>query len=149
MLGHLAELPAAPTFLHIAAHSLLRDDAPIFSALQLAGELLSVEQCYDLPLDGTQLVTLSGCTTSAGLDSGGALLAFQTALFAAGAHAVVSSLWPVDDDLAATWMRHFYRALAAGIAPAVALQRTQHALLAMPESRHPAIWAAFSCMQRA
>src|SRR5262249_46993411 len=33
----------APRVLHIAAHSLPREDAPLFSALQLHGELLSVE----------------------------------------------------------------------------------------------------------
>ena len=147
-VAYLTQLQAAPAFVHVAAHSVLRDDAPIFSALHLTGELLSVEQCYDLPLGGTTLVTLSGCTTSAGLDTGGALLAFQTALFAAGASAVVSSFWPVDDQMTATWMTQFYRQLAAPSAPAIALQCTQQALLNTRASRHPAIWAAFGCMAR-
>jgi tetratricopeptide (TPR) repeat protein len=147
-LDELAGLEAAPRLLHIAAHSLPREDAPIFSALQLAGGLLSVEQCYELPLAGAELVTLSGCATGAGLDSGGSLLAFQSALFVAGARRVLYSLWPIDDQATATWMGRFYQLLAAGLPPAAALRQTQRVLIDEPASCHPAIWAAFACSRR-
>jgi CHAT domain-containing protein len=146
-LAYLQGLEAAPEILHIAAHSILREDAPIFSALQLAGEMLSVEQCYDLPLRGTRLVTLSGCTTATGLDTGGSLLAFQSALFAAGAHAVISSLWLIDDRSTVEWMTRFYQELA-GCDPPTAVRRTQQALLVTGSYRHPALWAAFVCSSR-
>lgn len=134
--------------LHIAAHNILRKDVPIFSALQLSGGTLTVEQCYDLNVTGTPLVTLSGCATASGLDTGGALLAFQSAFFAAGAHRVLSSLWPVDDEATMTFMGVFYQLLATGYAPAQALQRTQQELLTQPEHNHPAVWAAFTCSRR-
>jgi CHAT domain-containing protein len=147
-LARLSSLSAAPWALHIAAHSVLREDSPIFSALQLAGGLLSVEQCYDLPLAGAELVTLSGCTTATGQDTGGSLLAFQSAFLVAGARRVLSSLWPIDDTASAAWMGEFYRALASGLAPATALRATQRAMLYDPGFAHPAIWAAFICSRR-
>ncbi|MBV9790435.1 MAG: CHAT domain-containing protein, partial [Chloroflexi bacterium] len=142
----LRQLPAAPRLLHIAAHSILREDAPIFAALQLQDDLLSVEECYNLALRGTVLATLSGCATATGLDSGGSLLAFQSALFVAGVQTVVSSLWPVDDRATAVWMEQFYRALGSDAAAAV--RATQLALLADRRMEHPAIWAAFVCSRR-
>jgi CHAT domain-containing protein len=147
-LDELSGLTSAPRILHIAAHMLPRPDAPIFSALQLPDGLLSVEQCYQLPLAGSDLVVLSGCTTAAGLDSGGAVLAFQSALFVAGARHVVNSLWQIDDALTAVWMGRFYQALAAGATPVAALRATQRALLADPDFLHPALWAAFTCSRR-
>ena len=147
-LAELRSMTAAPRLLHIAAHSSLREDAPIFSALQLNGELLSVEECYELPLAGTELVTLSACTSATGLDTGGSLLAFQSAFLIAGARRVISSLWLIDDQASAVWMRCFYQLLAAGMPAPTALRRTQRIQLDEPASAHPAIWAAFICSQR-
>ncbi|MCE7979755.1 MAG: CHAT domain-containing protein [Caldilinea sp. CFX5] len=147
-LTHLFNLPAAPCFLHIAAHTIIHKATPLFSALQLTDALLSVEQCYDLALHGTELVTLSGCTTAAGLESGGALLAFQSAFFTAGAKRILSTLWPVGDEVTTTWMGLFYHSLAAGLAPAVALRQTQLAFINNPKVCHPAQWAAFTCTRR-
>ncbi|NJN66337.1 MAG: CHAT domain-containing protein [Chloroflexaceae bacterium] len=139
----------APRLLHLAAHHIESDkQAPIFSALQLAGQVLSVEQCYDLLLRGSELVVLSGCKTAAGLDTGGALLAFQSAFLGAGAQHILSSLWSVHDRDVATWMQYFYSHYANGGSPSMALQRTQRSLLADPAYRHPALWAAFGCSRR-
>lgn len=147
-VAHLLQSEYAPRFLHIVAHTILRTDAPILSALQLTEELLSVEQCYELNLAGTELVTLSSCGTAAGMESGGALLAFQTALFVAGAQRVLTSLWPIQDEATGAWMGHFYRLLALGSPPPVALRQTQLHLLNHPAYRHPACWAAFTCSRR-
>ena len=147
-LRYLSSLTQPPRILHLAAHTILREDLPIFSALQLSGGVLAVEQCYDLPLAGTELVTLSACTTASGMESGGALLAFQSAFFVAGARRVLSSLWAVGDAATAAWMGRFYCAIAAGHDPAGALGLTQRALLADPGLGHPAIWAAFVCSRR-
>lgn len=147
-LATLSSLTVAPRLLHIAAHMVLRTDAPIFSALRLPDGLLSVEQCYDLPLAGTELVVLSGCTTASGQDSGGALLAFQSALFVAGARRILSSLWPIEDRATGVLMVHFYRLLADGFTPAAALRQTQQILIAHPAYGHPALWATFTCSRR-
>lgn len=148
MIEQLAALPHPPRLLHLAAHLSPRDDAPIFAALHLPDGVLTVEQCFDLPLRGTQVAVLSGCSTASGLDSGGSVLAFQSALFVAGVHRVVSSLWQVDDTLTQTWMQTFYTHLLQGRSPAHALQQTQRALLTDPTLRHPAIWATWICSRR-
>lgn len=123
-IAYLTQVTAAPRILHLASHTVLRADTPLFSALQLAGGLLSVEHCYDLPLQGVELVTLSGCQTASGMDTGGALLALQSAFFVAGAHRVLTSLWPIADQATVQWMRHFYTCLATGVTPETALRYT-------------------------
>lgn len=156
----LSNLTAAPVVLHLAAHQIERGEgkstmpAPIFTALQLAGGVFTVEQCFDLPLAGTELVTLGGCTTGGGLETGGSLLAFQSACFVAGARRVVASLWSVHERDAHLWMAHFYRYLhehrqATGAwHPAAAVRQAQRALLRDPQTSHPAVWANFACSRR-
>ncbi|MCB0128268.1 MAG: CHAT domain-containing protein [Caldilineaceae bacterium] len=145
----LNNLSTPPRLLHIAAHSIVRTDAPILSAIQLTEDILSVEQCYELPLIGTELVVLSGCTTMTGLDTGGALLAFQSAFFIAGAKRILSSLWPIADDVTPVLMSHFYRLLIEEqLSPPAALRETQQILIKDPAYNHPAIWAAFVCNRR-
>jgi CHAT domain-containing protein len=147
-LGYLRSLSAPPKIVHIAAHTLQRADAPLFTALQLAGEVLTVEQGYELPLTGTELVTLSGCTTASGQESESALLAFQSAFLLAGAQRVLTTLWPIADDAATTWMTFFYRALADGLLVPQAIQQTQQQCLADPALCHPALWAPFTSTRR-
>ncbi len=147
-LEHLRSLAAPPKIVHIAAHSLQRADAPLFTGLQLAGEVLTVEQSYELPLAGTELVTLSGCTTASGQESESAVLAFQSAFLLAGAHRVLTTLWPIADDAATTWMTLFYRALARGLTVPQAIQQTQQQCLADPALCHPALWAPFATTRR-
>lgn len=147
-LAYLAKLTSAPRILHLATHTHLREDTPLFTALHLVGGMLSVNQCYELPLQGTELVTLSSCKTTSGMDTGGALLALQSAFFIAGAQQVLTSMWSVDDQATAYWMQHFYAHLATPCTPSVALHRTQQDLFAHPVYRHPAFWAAFACYRR-
>lgn len=147
-LGYLQNLTVAPRFVHLTAHTQAREDAPIFTALQLAGSTLTVEQCYDLPLYGSELITLSSCTTNAGMDSSGSLLAFQSAFFMAGAQRVLSTLWEIHEETTVEWMAIFYQQVAAGLPPVEALRQTQLRFLANPRFCHPAYWAAFVCSRR-
>ena len=147
-IPYLQRLDHPPEYLHIAAHTLQRDDAPLFTGVRLSQEVLTVEQCYELPLRGTQLVTLSGCATGSGLDTGGALLALQTACFVAGAQRVLSSLWPVSDAATAHWMDDFYDYIADGSDPCTAIRQAQLAQLNQPGYCPPAVWAAFACWRR-
>ena len=148
-LGYLSQLKEAPTFIHFSAHSLPpREEMPLFTALQLTGGVLSVEQCYELQVAGTELVMLSSCTTNTGMNSFGALLAFQSAFLIAGAKRVVSTLWAVDNGVTPAWIKTFYTLLAAGFAPHVALRKTQLTFLQQENLCHPALWAAFICSRR-
>ncbi len=148
VLNYLDTLPSPPRMLHIAAHTIARGDAPFFSGIQLHGEVLSVEHCYDLPLWGSELVTLSGCATAGGMESDASLFAFQSALLVAGAKRVICTLWSIADELPSAMMTHFYQLLDAGLAAPTALRQTQRYFLAHPAYCHPALWAAFTCIRR-
>jgi len=147
-LGYLRAQATGPAFVHLAAHTLERHDNPLFTALRLAQAMLSVEECYELPLQGTAVVTLSSCKTNTGMESAGALLAFQSAMLVAGAQRVISTLWEIHGAFSVPWMDRFYGDLAQGRSPAHAWRQTQLACLAEPSLSHPALWAAFVCNRR-
>ena len=129
--------------LHIAAH--------VFSALTIKGKRLneaesgvvlagandypdplsnpavvSASKIVKLPIDGLDLVTLSGCES--GLSSAGEIESWfgvQRALFVSGARRTLTSLWRVDDKATAKFMSIFYDFLRSGVDSDTALEKTQ------------------------
>lgn len=94
-------------------------------------------------LVGSKLVVLSACATGIGEDlQTEGVLALPTAFLAAGAPAVISTLWNVDDQATAALMSSFYRGLAksksGALAPMVVARREVKAV--RPE---PYYWGAF------
>ena len=137
----LADHVARADLLHLACHAEFRSDNPMFSALHLADTALTVEAVERLPLKAATVV-LSGCET--GLSdqvAGDELLGLVQAFMVAGAARVVATLWPIDDAVAADFMRHFYGALAASRTPAAALREAQ--LETSRTHPHPYYWAPF------
>ncbi|PDW03717.1 CHAT domain-containing tetratricopeptide repeat protein [Candidatus Viridilinea mediisalina] len=147
-LDVLRTLTQAPRILHLSAHSELDPEPSIFTSLQLTDAMLTLEQCYDLRLAGCELVVLNGCSTASGMESGGSLLAFQSALLVAGAQRVMTSLWPLADQLAATCMASFYQHLATGRTATAALRAAQRELSNHEECAHPAVWAGYVLTRR-
>jgi tetratricopeptide (TPR) repeat protein len=134
---------AAPAcrVLHLAAHGVLRGDNPYFSALELADGRLNVIDIYNLRLDA-ELVALSGCGTALGDIAGGdEVIGLTRAFLYAGARAVISSLWDVDDATTAEFMRTFYAAWRSGQTLAGALRAAQ--LETRARHAHPYFWAPF------
>jgi CHAT domain-containing protein/tetratricopeptide (TPR) repeat protein len=116
--------------IHLATHALMDDEQAMRSALILSQEdqqdalerILEGEEVYDGRLTAEQivrtwklnadLVTLSGCETALGKESGGeGFLGFSQALFVAGARSLVLSLWEVEDTPTMLLMRRFYENL--------------------------------------
>jgi len=136
-------------FLHIATHGIVDDREWWRSALVFYGKsdgyedgLLSPPEIALLELD-VELAVLSACQTGLGLmQQGSGVMGFIDAFLAAGAKAVVASIWNVDDRAAAKFMSRFYRHLAAGMKPASALRRAKLDFLNSGYG-HPFYWAPF------
>ncbi|MBE9924586.1 CHAT domain-containing protein [Cellulosimicrobium cellulans] len=108
---------------HLAAHGTHETDNPLFSSLRLAdGPLFAHE------LDGTDLhgvvVVLSACEV--GLSTpriGGESLGLTSVLLRLGARAVIASVAPLRDDVAARVMPSLHAELRDGAMPGTALAR--------------------------
>ncbi len=131
--------------LHLATHAEIDAESPDRSRILFAGDYLHQEEVYDLDLRGVDLVTLSACDTARGkFVRGESVQAFSQAFLAAGAGAVVSSLWRVADGPTADFMKQFYYELARGESKAGALRLAKLRFLrsGSPVS-HQRYWAAF------
>jgi CHAT domain-containing protein/tetratricopeptide (TPR) repeat protein len=77
--------------------------------LNWGGNVLTAEEVRGLDLSGCELAVLSACETSLGRQAGGeGVLGLQRAFHAAGARAVVASLWKVEDAATSALMERFY-----------------------------------------
>lgn len=141
IFSNIAESCAAANIIHLACHGKFRPDNPLFSALELYGENLTVGDVRKLKL-GNKLVVLSACETGLNrVESGEELFGLTRGFLAAGAVSLVMSLWTVDDASTLVLMSEFYRHLRDGENPAAALRRAQIKLLR--EKPHPYFWSAF------
>jgi CHAT domain-containing protein len=108
---------------------------------------LSAIEARFVPLEGTQLVVLSACETGASAGSiGEGSFGLKSAFLAAGALAVVSSLWPVESDATTLYMTSVYRHLVSGADKADALYAAAREFAdgrKTPGFSSPSIWAAF------
>jgi CHAT domain-containing protein len=138
--------------MHFVGHAQLVERVPALSHLVLAGDggglatdVLSGAEIARLDLRRLRLAVLSSCGTvqsrSRRDDTEGGL---AEAFLDAGAGAVVSSLWEVDDAATAGIMEALHRALAHGAPGAIALREAQlHALRTGGPAAAPRVWSTF------
>ncbi len=141
-------------YLHFAVHSLVDERYPEYSTLVLSrdsGEdgFLQAFELADAPLNA-ELVVLSACETGLGrLYRSEGLLGLKRSFLAAGARAVVVSLWSVEDSIT-DFVAEFYQNLDGGADRAAALQAAKLAYMksTRPLGRgqtlslsHPVFWA--------
>ena len=100
-----------------------------------ADGILTAEEVAALDLRGTELVVLSACETALGpVECGEGVLGLQRAFHAAGARALVASLWKVDDAATSVLMEEFYTNLwQKKLSRLEALRQAQLTLLNHPE----------------
>jgi CHAT domain-containing protein/Tfp pilus assembly protein PilF len=139
---------------HFATHGILNDKHPELSGIILSmvnerGQpedgFLSLRDIYnlDLPVD---LVVLSACRTGIGKQvRGEGLIGLTRGFMHAGAGRVVASLWKVQDEATAEFMKRFYHNMLVEKMPAAAAMRQAKVELrsAREEWRAPYYWAGF------
>lgn len=139
---------ADAAIVHLSAHAVADTSHPLLSRILLMRQSggdgnLSIADIRRQHLRRQPLVVLSGCETSIGtVGSDETVHNLSSAFLEAGAGAVVSSLWRVDDASTEFFMGELYRAVAEGAAPAQALHKAMRASIA--RYPHPFYWAAFT-----
>jgi CHAT domain-containing protein/tetratricopeptide (TPR) repeat protein len=157
-------LQDAPRYrvLHVATHAFVLDrrcgdDNPLLhSGLVFAGanrdrgaSILTAQEIASLDLSGVEWAVLSACNTGTGvLIDGEGVLGLERAFRIAGARNVVMTLWPVDDQITARFMRHLYgERLEQHASTAEAVWDSTRKMLgerrAAGRSTHPWYWAGF------
>ncbi|MBX3086185.1 MAG: CHAT domain-containing protein [Anaerolineae bacterium] len=135
--------------LHIAAHGAHHPQQPNLSFIQLADGPLWADDVFQFDMN-YELVTLSACETGRAQPSGGdELIGLGRGFLYAGAGALITSLWQVNDAIAVDFMRHFYDHLLKGHSKAAAMHAAQRTLLANHGTLHPAFWGAFQLVGNA
>ncbi|MCB0111250.1 MAG: CHAT domain-containing protein, partial [Caldilineaceae bacterium] len=146
----LSERSEPFAILHLAAHGFYDAQQPLFSRIELAPDAahdgnVEVHEIFNMELSATQLVVLSACESAEGtLSRGDEIVGLTRAFLYAGAPAIVTTLWQIDDEATTEFMQTFYEQLHDGEPPTAALQAAQLAILAEEEWRSPYYWAAFT-----
>lgn len=143
-------------FIHIATHAVADAEVPQASAL-----ILSRFDSNARPLDGNvlaadfiplqlnaQTVVLSACDTALGRNvAGEGLIGLRYVVLARGAESVVSSLWPIADQVTARVMAQFYPLLLKDTDVEAALGSAMRSML-KGQFSDPAWWSAFALTVR-
>ncbi|CAH1132763.1 unnamed protein product [Ceutorhynchus assimilis] len=106
--------------------------------------LLSAADILSMKLSARLVVVSSSHTRDQqGWATSDGLVALVRALLAAGAQAVLVSLWPVPDTAAKILLRAFYSAMLQGTRAAKALSEAMQTVQHTKHFAHPANWAGF------
>ncbi len=129
----------------ISAHAQMDPFSPFYSAIFLGADeqndgRLEVHEIYNLDMQSTELVILSGCETGSG-GLGEDFGVMNRAFFAVGAQQVVSSLWTVDDQATAALLTAFVEERSRHGDEALALQTAM--IQTREEFADPVLWASF------
>lgn len=137
---------AEADFIHVACHGRFLPHSPLSSGLRLTDRWLTARDVLEMRLDA-DLVVLSGCDTGRNLiGAGDELHGLLRGFLAAGAASLITSLWTVDDETAASLIARFYESWqpTSGRLGAKASALRQAWLQTHAEEPHPAHWAPFT-----
>lgn len=148
----IKDLNADTRILHFATHALTAESNSMDAAIFLhpdssRGEdgILSAGEIYGLNLN-SPLIVLSACQTGKGpLLEGEGLMSLARAFQFAGGQRILTTLWRIDDQAAATLSIAFFRQLANDIPIAQALHQARNSWLLESDNHHchPYYWASF------
>jgi len=111
---------------------------------QIEDGFFTAYEAQNLILDGTELVVLSACETAQGdVVDGEGVYGLQRGFLAAGAKAVLMSLWKVDDLATRDFMISFYDTWLESGDKRAAFRKAQETLRADARFASPIDWGAF------
>lgn len=146
------ELAPQYSILHLALHGIVNVHEPHYSGLAMAENADSLEDNFlylyeiqHLSLN-PDLVVLSACETGTGqYQRGEGVLSIGRGFVYAGAPALLTTLWSLNDQSSTLIMKTYYEYLAAGAAKDEAIRQAQLYYIDkhMKEFSHPYLWASF------
>lgn len=165
LAGAAATIPAFfaaaqnKSIVHVAAHSIVAEDAPWQSMLVLAPSkdhetgLLTAEELVTKTWTRTRLMVLSSCSSAGGSPVGAEGVApLVRPILAAGVPAVIGSLWDVEDATAKEFLVSFHCRYQSGSDAASAMRHAQLLLLGNNNNTgHASVfkWAGFQVIGHA
>jgi CHAT domain-containing protein len=136
--------------LHLATHSKVNDESPLFSAIyfhqdkgpgQQGDGIIYAYELFDMNMSA-DMVFLSSCESgTGGYLKGTGVLGLSRAFSYAGAKSLLLNLWPIRDQAAATITSDFYSALNSGENKAQAM-RTARLHYLNSNNSDPYLWGA-------
>jgi len=136
--------------LHIATHATVDNRNPLYSHFILhpyasADGRIELAEVLNMALDA-ELVVLSACETGYGKYLyGEGVVSMARGFTYAGARALLTSMWQVNDAATANLMQDFYTALKAGLPKDQAMAQARNLYLQSsdPIGAHPYYWGGF------
>lgn len=153
-------LKYAPKYniLHLAMHTLIDDNNPLFSRLVFYADsnsndegFLTTNEIFSLKLKADMTV-LSACSSGEGeYRKGEGVLSLARSFFYAGCPCLVMTLWNVDDESGLRLMKDYYKHLRKGMSKAKSMQlaKIEYITKISPEKQHPFYWSNYICIGNA
>ncbi|MBI9035090.1 MAG: CHAT domain-containing protein [Bacteroidales bacterium] len=138
--------------LHLAMHTLIDDQNPLYSNLVFADNkeggqdcLLNAYELFNMELKADMAV-LSACNTGFGhLHGGEGIMSLARGFLYAGVNSIIMTLWAVEDHSSASLMKIFYKNLSEGMDKDIALQQAKIVYIQQSHQlgAHPHYWAGY------
>jgi len=136
--------------IHLAMHTLLNDNDPMYSKMIFSVEgdstedgLLNTYEVYNIPVK-SKMLFLSSCNTGTGyLQSGEGVMSLARGFFYSGSPSVIMSLWEVDDYSGSDIVKIFYSNLKKGLTKSKSLRKARMYYLEEADQMrsHPYFWS--------
>jgi CHAT domain-containing protein len=139
--------------LHLAMHTIMRDDNPLFSLLAFTNAIedsiednrLYAYEIYNLELNA-QMAVLSSCNSGTGeMKKGEGMMSLARGFIYAGCPSIVMTLWQVADKSSSELMTSFYKYLKRGKSKqeAMRLAKIDYLQKADDLTSNPYFWSGF------
>ena len=137
------------SLVHLAAHGHAETGEIILSPNNASSKkpeeedfLLSMADVLNAKLNA-KLVVLSSCYTGRGKIKAEGVVGIARSFLAAGARAVITSLWEISDEATLVFMKHFYEQLMAGQSASKSLNQTMKWMQKTGDFSAVKYWAPF------